>query len=270
MKDLLDKFNLNEFLAYISPGVVIILSIGIWYSPILNDSFWNQELLLLSIGLIVSYTLGWIVASYNLMAFVRYLRTSGIRERRLPVRILTGLTRAIFVFSSPRINPPIVKANLKIEEGLEKISREIGLPVLADPNVLPADRAVAFRNFVSGRVGQIGEGVILQADYYHKRFLFSIGMAVALLIFSIQMVLRLVVDFYNAISSMSQLMSLVNCWNNECPSMVPDWFIAPHGAIIISVVGVWVSFELRQVAFRMWELERYLTASLVSYSETYR
>ena len=267
MKDILERFDLNEFLAYVCPGVIVLASLTFWYRPNFENSFWKQEFLLVSLGLILSYTLGWILAAYNLMAIVRYRRASGIRKRTLPIRILTGVKRAIFVFSSPGISPSMLEANLKIEEGLEKISKDIGLPILKDRSVLPADRPVAYRRLVTGRVGHIGEYISLHADYYHKRFLFSIGMAVALLILSIQSLLRLVADVLDAIDSTSQVIGLLSFSNNQWLPIKPDWFMAPHWSIVISIVGLLIGFELRQVAIRMWELERYLTASLVSYSE---
>lgn len=246
MTEVLEKFRLNEILAYMCPGVTLIVSFFLWYTPDFTTKFWEQEFLLVTLGLVVSYTLGWILASYNQMALVRYRRTTGIERRTPKERLWTVFQRIFFAFSSPPITRSILQANLIILEGLERLSGPIGLVEFTNP----WDQPVAFRTLVADRVSD-KNNALMQADNFYKRFLFSMGMAVALLILAMQCVVRIVLEILAMVHPFG--IDVVSA--DALPSIGMVWLV------VLSVAACWAAFELRHVAIRMWELERYLTAT---------
>ena len=64
MKEILEKFGLSEFFAYICPGVILLSSLALWKWPDFTSDFWKQQAVVLLLGFILSYILGLILASF--------------------------------------------------------------------------------------------------------------------------------------------------------------------------------------------------------------
>jgi len=88
------------------------------------------------------------------------------------------------------------------------------------------------------------------AESLNRQFRFSMGAALAILILSLQSLFRL------AFLGLGTLLHPICLWYQTLPEINPIVLIS------ITILGLWASFELRQVAIRSWEIERYLSASL--------
>ena len=88
------------------------------------------------------------------------------------------------------------------------------------------------------------------------------GVSLAIFLLSFQFLLRLVVYSFGIFCEP------VQNWYGTLP-VIPLLVLALFAFLgfwaSFAFLGFWASFELRQVAIRTWEIERYLTASLASY-----
>lgn len=131
MKEILEKFGLSEFFAYICPGMLSLFSLTLWKWPDFNQPFWNREVLAAISILILSYTLGLILASLNHIAWTRYPRStqedrSGFL-RKIRANVILFL---LYHFPPPRSASFTVEAGLRITEDLVRLSG--GLMQLSD------------------------------------------------------------------------------------------------------------------------------------------
>lgn len=242
MKEILEKFGASEFFAYICPGVILLTSLALWTELHFGSLFWKQQALVIILVLIISYILGLMLASFNDRAQAHYPHPTSGRGR-----VCQGWQSAIRLPdrfpASPSFARAIVEANLVVAQDLERLSGISGLSSFASP----WDRLVIYRALKAGRVGDKGLSILVAADTYHRRCLFCMGMALALLLVAIQSLLRFLLLI---------LPCILGSWHSAFPPVSSSWLI------VLGLFGVWASFELRQVAIRLWGLERYLTASL--------
>jgi len=249
MKELFEKIGLSEFFSYVCPGVILLSSLTFWIWPDFKSEFWKQQVLVTFLGFVFSYMLGLVLASFNDMAQVRYPCSARREQRKLLRHIRAMLIRLFCRFPSPQYNPSIVQANLSIAEDLERLSGLAGLSNLATP----WDRLLIYRTLKNDQVGKRCKAVLSEASNLHRRFRFCMGMALAIFLLAVQSLIRLILLILGHFFPDS----IITYWNMTLPIDYP-WLI------VISIVGIWASVELRHVAIRMWELERYLTASLAS------
>ncbi len=249
MKEILEKFGLSEFFAHICPGGILLSSLALWAQLKFDSPFWNREVLVAISVLLLSYTLGLILASFNRMALVRYLRSAPAERRGFLRKIRAGTIRLLYHFSLPRFTSSNVHANLRIAEDLARLAGVDSLPALAGP----WDGLVIYRTFVADRVGERGKAILTEADTFHRRFLFSMGVALAVYLLAIQALIRFILHFFGKAFHES----IFTSWNQTLPAISPFWLAA------ITIFGLGASLELRQIAIRMWELERDLTESLI-------
>ena len=233
MKEVLEKFGLVEFFAYICPGLILLTSLALWTRLNFDAPFWKQEALVIVLVLILSYILGLILASFNDMSQRQYHRS-------------IGAIRILYSFPSPRFTPSVVQANLTIAEDLERLAGGGGLSSLASP----WDRLVIYRALVASRLGDRGKAILAEADILHRRFRFAMGVALAVFLVAIQSFFRLILVV------LGFFLDAILTWNSMLPS------VSPILLLCITAIGLWASFELRRFAIRMWELERYLSSSL--------
>lgn len=251
MKEIIERFGLSEFFAYISPGIILLSSLGLWAKPDFTSAFWKQEFLVIVIFLILSYTLGLILVTINNIGLTRHLRKS-IKKRKGILSKIWGWVICFFSpFLSPHFTPSIVDANLRIAQDLIRISGIGG----ASAYVNPLDWLVIYRVMKADYVGENCKLVLSEADTFHRRFRFSMGVSLALFLLAIQSILRLFLfcleTFYESIRTFI---------NNAFPSINYFWLI------VLIIFGLWSSFTLRKFAIQMWDLERYLTVSLTQVS----
>jgi hypothetical protein len=243
MKEILEKIGLSEFFAYICPGAILLFSLTLWLDPekiakFLGESFVKQQIVTAIFLLIFSYTLGLIISWWSISGadlFIRKKRRPQALQRK--EKVLTGLLWVFHGLPEPRSNPSIVEAKLKMAEALEKYSGLQGLSLIETP----WDWLVLYRTFMAGRVGDRGKHILMEADFIHRRFLFSQGVALAFFLLAVQSFIRLLI--------------LLTPLNDSFPSIGLPWLV------VIILLGASTSFGLRQVAGRWWEEELFLTSS---------
>lgn len=247
MKSILERLELSDLFAYICPGVILITSLALWIEVDFGSSFWKQQVLVGIVILIVAYTLGLIVASLNYRAQVGYLGAAGRLPEHRAGRIWERVKSFFYPQPIRRFSPQMVRGIVRISNELERLSGQVGLSDLIDP----WDWPVVYRTFMADRVGEENRSVLTEAETLRRRFLFAMGVSLALYLLGMQSLLRIflydVGAFVKSVRAFSE---------SSFPS------IGPLNLVVITVLGLWASYLLRQVAIRMWELERYLTASL--------
>ena len=128
-----------------------------------------------------SYTLGWILASFNEAALIRLYRESG----NFPARELGKKWKRLKIRFFKYFSPPhdsVVVANLRIQNAYEDLCNRARI----SPILNQWDQPRIYRAMVADAVGDGGETILLEADSFYKRYLFSTGMSAAALLSSIQ------------------------------------------------------------------------------------
>ena len=182
------------------------------------------------------------------MVQVWYSRSRVNKRRGFLIHIGVWVIRLLYRFPSPRITPSIVEANLRITDDLDRLSGLRGLSNYASP----WDLLLLYRTLKADEVGEKHGFVLTEADNLHRRFLFCMGAALAIFLLGIQSFIRLILlilgDFFRE--------SVIASWNQNLPLRSYPWLV------VITIVGLWASVKLYEVAIRMLELEGCLTASL--------
>jgi hypothetical protein len=245
VKEIFEKVGLSEFFAYVCPGVILFSSLALWVRPqAITDFFGNSiighEFLIIIFILIFCYTLGLIVASWSSGGGNLYIRLKR-RGRTLKTRkdmVLQWLLWIPHGLPEPRSNASTVEGSLRMAEDLQGYSGLQGLSLFETP----WDWLVLYRIVMTDRVGDQGRSILTEADSIHRRFLFCQAVAFAF--------------FLVATQSFIRYLLLDTCLNNLFPS------ISPLGLVVITLLGGFTSFGLRNVAGRWWEHELVLTSSI--------
>lgn len=181
MKELGEKFSINEFLSYLCPGVCLLLSIALWLKPDLAGAFGEglggKEGIVAPFFLIAGYALGLIVAAWSgqgafLYFALRARKPKGIQRLLL---LLVGLLHRM-----PDQRPhtlsfrmSLVEANLRIADGLGRYAGFRNLSI----NLNPWETVASYRVLVVGRTGAAGAPIAAEADAIHARVMFALNMA---------------------------------------------------------------------------------------------
>jgi hypothetical protein len=256
MKELIEKVGISELFAYLCPGLILLLSLRFWIEPKKMDEIFReiikQDLILVILVLILSYTLGLIVASWSNRGAALYYRLKGrIKVSRqisndcyLFQNIALWLIGFMHWLPQFRVNASVVANNLRIAQDLDELVRLQGLSSLD----IPWDRLVIYRTIMAGRVGEKGKTILTEADSIHRRFLFALGVAMALFLLAFQSLIRLILS--------------MTPWNASLPHIPVIWLV------VIAFLAGLTSYSLRIVAGRWWEQELILTSSLTQLSKS--
>jgi len=252
VKDLIDKFGLNEVLAYLCPGVFLLGSLALWlrpdFAPLVGDKLATNAVVVGTLLLVAAYAVGLMGAAWSGQGARAYLRRAARKACKASVpkakfslrALLWPLLWSFHWIPSPCVNRSVVDGQLRIAEGLATFGGLQGLTRLENP----WDRLAIFRTIVCGRVASRGLPILAEAEAVHRRLLFALNMALVFLLIALQALVRLV--FYTL--SWVHLLGL------------PD---VPIGVLwVLVVLGIAASFGLRYVAARWWEQELLLTCSL--------
>src|SRR5437879_3962147 len=94
MKEMVDKFSLNEFLSYLCPGVCMLLSVVLWirpdFSTALGETLGGKEGIAVAMVLIVGYAVGLLIAAWSSQGAHLFL-SGGFRGRWRRLNILVKL-----------------------------------------------------------------------------------------------------------------------------------------------------------------------------------
>jgi hypothetical protein len=148
---------------------------------------------------------------------------------------------------------------LQISESIDKYAGVPGLSLLQNPWEMLA----TYRTIMSTRLGAKVLPILTEAQWVHRRLLFALGVALAVLIVGLQAIVRLLLFVLaNSLPLASKWLALRLEW----PSLVMWIESLPHTSaptlIAIGILGLASSYGLRKIAGRMWEYELLLTSSL--------
>lgn len=116
----------------------------------------------------------------------------------------------------------------------------------------PWEFLTTYRNIASGAIPEKGQPVLRAANNMHNRLLFSIGVALSLLLAALQAILLLIPDYWRAGVTLLQEGRFVS-------------FAFPDSRMTVLLAAGLASFALRWVAGHLWERELYLTTSLTNF-----
>ena len=267
MEDILEKFGIGEFFAYISPGAILLSSIVLWIELDFDSKFWEHEVLVVTLFFVFSYILGLVLASFNQQMHARYTRLSTVEAGGRLGQIWAQLLRLVYRFPSARLNESLVDANLRIADDLVQITGLHGLSSLTNP----WEYLDIYRALVEDKAGKDHQTVLLESENLHRKFLFSMGVALALFFLVLQALLRVILFYIPQVSGLIISLGLrlfqFPKTITDIPENIEQWYVSLPTIdllvlFVIIILGLLASLQLREIAIRMWELERYLTTSL--------
>jgi len=254
MKDILEKFGLSEFFAYLCPGAILVCSSALWAAPGLNDLLGSKlekhPLVVVLLLVVVCYALGLIVTFWGSSGAHRYVRAHRVRRlcsSKLRERLTFWPLRFCCGIPVPVDNEATVEGHLRMSQDL---TRYAGLPGLSALET-PWDRLSLYRTVMTDRLGKGASAILSEADAIHRRFLFAVGVALALFLVALQSGLL-------ALSSLHGVRPF-SVWIAQLGLPHLDQRLA---LFLLATLGILASILLRRVAGRLWEQELLLTCSL--------
>lgn len=264
MKDILEKLGLTEFFAYLSPGAIVLCSFALWGKPrlgsIIGSELAKQQCVVVALLLILCYMLGMIVSLWGCAGARQYVAMHGRKRARYMVhgtlnRLTWGWLYAFHRLPLPASDPWLVGREINIaltlreQVGLEKLSKRL----------TPWDWLTTYRSLMSEKAGGGPDRVVADAESAHRRLLFCLGVSLAVSLIALQSFAKLGLLVVLTLSSSD--VSRTETWAMSNT----DWInVLPLAAM--TVVGVLISFGLRQAAGQWWERELILTCSLAKAS----
>ena len=252
MKDLIDKFGLNEFIVFLCPGVFFLCSLTLWVRPdfayIVGEKMADKPAVVGPVLLVLAYTLGLLISAWSVQGAQLYLRLAYHRRSNTKsplwgkVADPTVWYCLAFVHGlrTPRTNPGVVRQQMRISAAMALYGGLFGVSRLETP----WDRLTIFRTLVSGRLTAIEQPILLETEAVHRRLLFTLAMAFVAFLIAAQAVARSIIELHP--KSRQLYLPAVP------PPMLPT----------LIVVGFLASVGLRLIASRWWERELLLTCSL--------
>jgi hypothetical protein len=253
MKEVIQKVGLGDVFAYICPGAILLCSLLLWFNPEqatlfhLGKESW-QAFSLPVFLLILSYTLGLILAAWSSGGAALYLRCVRRLRSRLDEPWLSavnapfvGLLWLLHWIPEPRIDRVLfAEANTRMATRLSRLAGPLGLSSVETP----WDWLLLFRTVIQDHLGKKAKSILELADAIHRRFLFSQGVALVCVLLAVQALGRLIIYYL---------------FPNASAALPP---VPVLGHYILLVFGGVTSFCLRWGAGRWWETEFVLTYSL--------
>ncbi len=253
MKDILQKFGPSELFAYLCPGAILVCSSALWAAPGLNTLLGSKlekhPLVVVFMLIVVCYALGLIVTFWGSSGADKFVRAHRIRElcgSKLRERLTLWWLRFLHGIPLPLANEATVEANLRISQDL---TRHAGLPGLSALES-PWDRLTLYRTVMADRLGEGASAILSEADATHRRFLFAVGVALALLLVTLQSILLFALSYLRGVQPLSRWIAQAGL---------------PHvdeRLLLLAGLGLLASLLLRRVAGRLWEQELLLTCCL--------
>lgn len=249
MKDLADRLALDEVFAFLAPGSALLGGvIALWIDPAVVPlslrAILKQSTVLVAALLLAAYTCGHVLTLWTEAGTDHYMRLALLRAAWPDQHPWRHRVLAFFHWM-PLLKPTefIVDAQIRIAESLGRLGERAAVNN-------PLRLLSLYRTVVSGRPG-LQEGSLIQAaDSAHRRLVFVLGTALALLSVSLQALLRLPFSFV--------------CHAKQPPRLAPELLA------IVGLGGVAASFALRWAAGRWWRQELWLTCAITESDLTNR
>ncbi len=252
MDKIFEQYSLSELFAYVCPGTILLSSLLFWVDPKFNSSFWQREFVAIFLLLVSSYILGLILASYNRIAEFRYERNK-LSKTGKRFGIFTKILDLIFTFAASRKPKVVVKmtTNLKanIYDNIHNLPDRLSAPIDGLSRLCSWEWLQMCRTLLANYTGEKHKAILAEAERLHRRFLFSMGVALALFLVAFQALLRFI------IFALGNFWDFLNQWCNTLPN------VNPFLLIIIAVLGFWSSSEMRRIADNISYRELYLIAN---------
>jgi len=261
MKEVIEKLGLTEFLAYLCPGIIVLMSTFLWVRPdligIVGQEIARNQIIMGVSFLLLSYSAGLIIASWAAAGAHLFIRTRmGTPEGTHKILITLIPLWWFHWLAVPRQTRNIVEGRLRIAEGLDSYGGLPGLSILLSP----WDNLTTYRIIMFNRMPDKAEPLFKEADAVRGRRLFALGVGLASMLLSSEALLRLLMAIVARLRPASLFSRLLE---NHLP---------PASAAVllsIAVIGIAASFGLRQVAGRSWEYELLLTCSVARLAEQF-
>lgn len=247
---LLQNLGWTELFAYLCPGAITLMSLAFWIRPNLECTFGEQiahnEFVVAIVFLLLSYAAGLPVAVASEAGANKYLLT--IAERRMLEQKPNFRSRMLgFFFWIPQLRSTkeSVRARLHVLKQIEGFGLS-GVSTLSSWTNL-----AIYRTLVAERLLHPATLVLQEAERVHRRRLFALGVGFALIVVSVQGLIRTILLVASEIFAKSPAaLSLAS---------LPATSL---GALLsITLLTGAASFGLRWVAGRFWECKFLLTCS---------
>ena len=231
--------------------MVLTASALLWVKPEFSDvlgDLASQKVVVGLLLLIVSYTIGMIIASWSSAGSAHYIRNKRAREAGQlgDSRFWYWPILCLHWIRDPKPNQQaylsIVKTNIRITEDLQKFGGLQGQSMA----VSPWELLETYRVIMSGRIGCEGSPIVAEAESIHRRLIFTLGVSLALLILAVESTSRLIIF---AISE-------ATIWDPKLPEISWPLLLA---LLVIPALG---SIVLRLVAGHWWQYEIFLTRGI--------
>lgn len=255
MKELVQQFGLFEILAHICPGVIVVASSLVWRDAGFRPFAVMQtedEIVRAIVFVVLAYTAGLITASLGNRIAADYYLLRGRRKlfrladagkgssfRSRIQNVADAFITALGWFPEPLAGDPgFATAALEYNRRIDReIYENIALPGISTLSI-PWDRFVLYRTIMANKATAKVHPVLDEAEVMHRRFLFSLGVALAFAFVTVECVFVAVVVLLRPGGASLTTVSLL--------------MLMGLGAALASV-------GLRVSAGRWWELEEILT-----------
>lgn len=250
----LQHLGWTELFAYLCPGAIMLLSPALWitsdFAAKAGELLPHNEFISAILFLLLSYAIGLPVAQAAEAATNRYV-TARLKRRafqRSSRSVRRRLTRNWLAWGAVAWIPEwprsqhFVRQSLRLQDDIENL----GLPRLSITVNRWANLAI-YRALIAERLGYPAVLVLREAETVHRRRLFAIGAASAMMLVAFQAGARMI--FVRLFAEGAATLF------GSCPTLSYTSLTA-----ILLVSGA-LSITLRYVAGRFWEIEFLLTCS---------
>ena len=257
-KDLFERFGITEILAHLFPGAIALCSLFVWGATNPEEVLGKKlasDLVVGAMLLIFAYACGLVISMWSLSGAETYRArpplTRPMHWKGYPSYIRRWIKSRWLRFAvglpDPYASDATVYANLDVAEMLEGVYGVNSMPLLPQPG----ERLSLFRTIASDVFKEKISSIIAEAEILHRRLMFSLGVALALLFLALSTAARLFVA------------GLAAFWNNR---QLRDWTQHHESSVVLLLVvtvgTLYASFKLRRVAAQCWERELVLTLSI--------
>lgn len=255
VKDWIEKFGLTEVLGYIFPGVIVLCAWPVWAKPDLEKAFGSSlagsGLVISLVFLILAYAIGHIVSMWSLRGVEPIARPVWTGEAlRAPWHLckLIGWRSYCWAVGLPEFLPSGLC--LDLSDALTGFLSQDYMILLQRVN----EQMSVFRVLAADRLKDNAVSMLAEAEIVRRRILFSLGVALALLLFAASAFARLAVTLYVQWGR----------WQVDWIRKLDKANDVPIALLIVIIfISLYASKKLRRVAAHCREHELILTLAIM-------
>lgn len=244
MKELLEK--IVDQLYYLCPGVVLLGSVGLWISAG-RSPLWEHESLLVGVAFVLAYVFAWVLVVSCRLIQIRFVESAmRVREGRSYQLALIGFG----------LTQDLLKITVRIVESLPVGSIQMQRQIILGPaewlamcHALPGLESGSS----SSPVEEVGterrrDKALREAEQFQSDFTVNMSLALAMLLVSLQSIIRFILHFVAIAVPKLGLAS----WEMSLGIRSPAFLLA------LALLGIWSFARLRTFAIRAWLLGSYM------------